>query len=370
MMKKITVIALILLAIFPLARTVYLQREHLLLPFDLKTIEYGYNLSHYAKPDGAWIADEILFAYASWKYINGDSPIMLNPENPPLGKYIVGLSIILFNNEKLPNLVFQFLSLYSLFILAKLILKSSALALIPPVLLSWEKLFLEQLIFVPLFETFSFTFLCLTIYFYLLGSKKNKYFILSSVFLGLLWATRPWMATVPLILSFTLHSFLVEKNISKLVRWIAAIPVAVVVLLASYHRLLISGASVYKVLSVQKWILWYHQSRLINIGTVWPLLYLNRWYVWWGDQPFIPMPQWNVLWPMFTTLALFLVVLIIFKKIKYEPAVLLIIFWVLSYLIFLSIGNVSSRYIIYLAPFCYILGIYLLKQLYLNLNDS
>ena len=366
---------LLLLVIFPLGRTIRQKWDDYFLPFDRERTQGFYEISQYVKEkDAAWIADEILFAYAGWHYVNGGNPILVNPENPPLGKYLVGLSIKFFDNEKIPSLVFAPLSLFSLYLLSRLFLKKNWLALFPVAIFGWGKLFQEQLIYLPLFETFALTLLCFAFYFFIKAQDQKNYFFLSSFFLGTLWATRPWMATAPLLASWGAY-LLIRKETEKIISWLISLPVALVVLLLSYTRLFWEGWSIYKVLSVQKWILWYHQSRLIKFGTVWPFIYLKRWYVWWGDKPYLPVDQWNLFWPIFTTLALIfsgLVFLKIFglkkkwlKNFKFDKRITVLCLWVIFYLAFLSIGNINSRYVFYLLPFCYLLGVYFLREIWI-----
>ena len=364
---------MVLLIFSPFLRVVYQNWSKYMAPFDLPLTKTFYENSVYVKEKGgAWIADEILFAYAGWNYINGGSPILINPENPPLGKYLVGLSVKFFHNEKIPSLIFGFLSLFSFFLLGQLFFKETWLALLPVAIFSWERLFQEQLIFLPLLETFALTFLNFSLYFFVKAKKESRYFLASSFFLGALWATRPWMATVPLLAAWLV--FLVfQKDRQKIISWVASLLVSVLVLLASYARLLAEGWSIYKVLSIQKWILWYHQSRLIEFGSVWPLIYLNHWYVWWGDKPYLPMVQWNPFWPIVTTLALIFSVLVFLKtaglakarlkNFEFDRKITILCLWVVFYLAFLSIGNISSRCLFYLLPYGYLLGIYFLKSL-------
>jgi len=198
MRQKVLFFLLLLLTIFPIGRIVWQKWDYYFSPFDLKRTHGLYNISQYVKEEGAsWIADEILFSYAGWYYVNGGSPILVNPENPPLGKYIVGFSIRLLNNEKFPSLIFGFLSLFSLFLLSRQFLKWSWLAFLPVVIFAWGKLFQEQWLYVPLFELFALTFLNFAFYFFIKAQSDKKYFWLSSFFLGVLWSIRPWMATVP-----------------------------------------------------------------------------------------------------------------------------------------------------------------------------
>lgn len=374
-MKKILSLLIIAIIFFPLARAVSQYRELCFSPFDLELMRESYGRSQYVRKDPAgWLPDEFLYAYAGWYYVNGGSPIIVNPENPPLGKYIVGISISLFNHDKIPGFIFGFLSLFSLFLLCRLFLKENWLALLPLAIFAWGKLFQEQLIHLPLFETFALTFLNLAFYFFLRGLEKDAYFWLSSFFLGALWATKPWMLTIPLMAAWPIYLLLVERKFIKLAHWLISLPMAVVVLLWSYLRLAVEGWGPYKILSVQKWIFWYHRSKLIKFGSVWPFIYLRRWHVWWGDQPIMPVSQWNIFWPIFITLALIFSILVLAKtfglkkkwlaKFKFDKKITVLCLWVVFYLTFLSFGDITSRYLFYLLPYCYLLGVYFLIGLW------
>lgn len=373
MKSKIFTLFCLFLIFFPLARTVKTQWVYYKKPFDVERVKELYSISQYVRTSkAAWIADEFLYSYAAWYYINGGNPILVNPETPPLAKYLIGFSIKYFNNEKIPSVLFGFLSLFTLYLIARLFFKEAWIALLPVAFFVWEKLFLQQLEYLPLLEIFALTFLNLAIYFFIKAQDKNGYFFLANFFLGVLWATRPWMATVPLVASWAVY-FLLEKDYHKLFLWLVSTPAAFIPLLFSYSKLFIEGWSLYKVLSVQKWILWYHSSRLINFGSIWPFIYLKRWYVWWGDQPYVQVDQWNIFWPIFTTLALILALIVLFNKLrlkikflpflKFDKKVIPISLWVLFYLCFLSVGNINTRYFFYLLPYCYLSGVLFLKLL-------
>lgn len=369
-MKRFITYLFLFLTFFPLVKISWEKKDYYSAPFDLELAKKAYGISQYVRgKDAAWIADEVLYAYAGWYYINGGSPILVNPEIPPLVKYITGASIKFFNNEKIPSLIFSFLSIFSIFLLTKIFLKSTYLALLPAGLFSWGKLFQEQLLFIPLLETFALTFLTLAFYFFIKAQDRKIYFWVASFFLGTLWTTRPWMATVPLVAAWFIY-LLLKRDFKILKYWILTLTVAVVVLLLNYWRLFLEGWGIYKILSIQKWILWYHQSRLINFGTVWEFIYLGKWRVWWGDEPYLPVNQWTLIWPILTTLALIFSVIILAKSfglrkkwvnaLKFNAKATVLSFWIVFYLIFLSFGNINSRYVFYLIPYCYILGFYFL----------
>lgn len=369
-MKKILAFLLLLLILFPLARIVGQNWDYYWSPFKPEEAKNAYEISQYVREENvSWIPDELHFLYASWYYLEGGNPILVNPDYPPLGKYFVAFSIKFLNNEKMPTLFFAFLSLFSFFLLAKTFLRENWLALLPVVLLAWERLFQEQLKYLPLFEIFAFALLNLALYFFIKAEKENLYFAVASLFLGILWAIKPWMLTIPLIASWAVYLIL-ERRFKKLIFWLVSLPIAVAVLLFSYLKLLLEGWSFYKVLSVQKWILWYHRSKLIKLGSVWPFLYLKRWYVWWGEKPYLAVDQWNIFWPIFTTLALIFSILVLLKMLGFEKGwikrfnfnrrISLVALWVIFDLMFLSVGNINVRYVFYLLPFCYLLGIYFL----------
>lgn len=375
MRQKVLFFLLLLLVIFPIGRVVWQKWEYYLSPFDLELMKASYERSQYVREDPeGWLPDEFHFAYASWYYINGGNPILVNPDYPPLGKYIIGASIKLFNNEKIPTLFFAFLSLFSLFLVSKTFFGENWLALLPVVLFASGKLFQEQLLYLPLFEIFTLAFLNLAFYFFIKAESESRHFLLANLFLGLLWATKPWMLTVPLMASWLAYLSLIKKDLRKTAFWLVSLPVAVTVLVISYFKLFLEGWSLYKVLSVQKWILWYHRSKLIKFGSIWPFIYLKRWYVWWGDKPYLPIVQWNIFWPVFTSLALIFSILTFLKtfglkkkwlkKFQFDKRITSLCLWVVFYLVFFSVGNVSVRYVFYLLPFCYLLGIYFLRKIW------
>src|SRR5579872_6431708 len=44
------------------------------------------------------IPDEIVNSYAAGAYIHGIAPELIAPDTPPLGRYLIGISAILFDN--------------------------------------------------------------------------------------------------------------------------------------------------------------------------------------------------------------------------------------------------------------------------------
>jgi len=90
-----------------------------------------------------FIGDNDVYTYAGWKYVHGASPDEINFEHPPLAKYLIGLSAVVFNN---PNVMGAALGVFSLLILyefSKKTLGRSLFALVPVFMLSLERLFIS-----------------------------------------------------------------------------------------------------------------------------------------------------------------------------------------------------------------------------------
>lgn len=80
------------------------------------------------------ISDSELYSYVGYRYMQGENPSLLNPEHPPLGKYLIGISILLFNNENVILLIIGFLCLILVFLITYLIshsLFSSSISTFP-----------------------------------------------------------------------------------------------------------------------------------------------------------------------------------------------------------------------------------------------
>ena len=67
--------------------------------YDLNYLEDFYNNSQWVVPQSPRImGDGELYSYAAGTLLQGDDPFRVNPETPPLGKYIYSLSILIFSN--------------------------------------------------------------------------------------------------------------------------------------------------------------------------------------------------------------------------------------------------------------------------------
>lgn len=311
-----------------------------------------------------FLPDEILYSYISGALIKGQSPIFLNPEVPPFGTYIIGLSTLIFSNEYDIIIIFAMLSLLLLFLIGKQVFADSLLALIAPTLFSLEPIFKNQLIYIPLLDIMQLVFL-LTI-FYLFNkailTKRNQlvYFISIGVFLGFFIATK-FFGTGAAVIGALALPLLFHCDKKRLLLLLLTIPLSIVILYANYFQVLLHGYPFKKFLGIQKWIYLYNSGHLYNPFSVWPLLYFNKWYLWFGKVKVTTDSQWLFTWPILTSISLISILLVFLKKNK---AIEVLAAWIVVYLCLLSFVGISSRYFVILIPMMYIVAVYFFQQLW------
>lgn len=321
--------------------------------------------SIYKDKHGGFVPDEILYSYIGGALVRGKSPIFLNPEVPPFGTYIIGLSTVVFNNQHIIMVIFAALSLFMMFMVGKQIYPSKLIALISPLLLSFEPIFKNQLIYTPLLDIIQLTIL-LTI-FYLLNKSmqtKNKflfYIVLVNIFLGFFISTKFFGTGVTVVVAI-LAPFFIHKEWKRFAMALLTMPIAVIILYANYFKVLIDGYPLNRFLGIQKWIFMYNKGHLMKPLSVWPLLFVNKWYLSYGKQLVSSDSQWLISWPIITVVS-FIAALVHFLKRISKREVEPLFFWAASYLLLMSFVDASARYFVILIPVLYIIAVYGIVQL-------
>lgn len=363
--KRVIIFLIILVIIFNLSFAIY-ARPDKYFSFNFwnryPALKQAYLDSQYVnKHPKGWIPDEVVNSYAGGAYIKGTSPILIAPDTPPLGRYIIGLSEIIFNNENILPFLLTLGSLYMLYLVGMQSLSKPLLALIAPLLTSFEPLFSNQLIYAPLLDVMQLFFLLCSFYFFNKGvSTKTKeiiYFCIASIFLGFFISTKFYITGITIIAAWVL-TLLFLKRIKDTFILLITLPLAIFILLLSYVRVLFDHYTILKFLGIQKYVFLYHKSQLIYPFSVWDLLLFNKWHVWWGNIPILSDSQWRPTWPVLTVITFITALLMKLKKINFSFSLISLILWAISYLLFFSVGQIASRYFIILIPVLYIIAVY------------
>ncbi|HSA84249.1 MAG TPA: hypothetical protein VLF20_05215 [Patescibacteria group bacterium] len=299
------------------------------------------------------LGDDGLYTYAGWQYIHGADPTLLNAEIPPLGKYLIGLSILLFGNQNIFALVSGIFVLCAFFVLNKYILKDNLLAFLPVALLSFDPLFYTQLR-APFLDLLYLGFLVMTFYFFL----KEKFF-LAALFLGMMMATKSSISTL-VIVSITMGSFLLYmKHTDQIKKFMLSLSVSVLVFLVTYSVYFFKGHSLIEFLKVQKWIFhFYANGTRGDPSAPFQMLLMGNFPTWWGET--LRVPEWSVLWTIGLLCSVYYIYRV-FRKRSLYPSVLLGI-WVVVYLLFLAAIPTWPRYLLLVLPFMYTLCVWVLTK--------
>jgi|GEM_PF-987333 len=332
-------------------------------------LETIYKNSQYVNKNAKdWIPDEIVNSYAGGAYIKGINPILIAPDTPPLGRYLIGASSFLFNNENIIILFCGLLILTFMYLLGVQVLDNKTLSLLAVLLISLEPIFKNQFVYVPLLDIIQLSFLLPSFYFFNKGLRKEGkiqlfLFFLASVFLGFFISTKFFITGITIIFSWYIV-LLLNKLKKGLINLTFVLPIAFLILLLSYIRVFSFGYDLKKFLGIQKWVFLYHKSQLILPFSVWPLILFNRWYVWYGDKPIISDFQWRISWPIIFIFSLITIILVLLKKIPRKIEMETLGIWVILYVLFFSFGQITSRYLVIYIPILYIISLYGIKSLY------
>jgi len=130
--------------------------------------EYSNNLAGKPLSLERMFSDDKLYSALGWLYIHGAVPEM--SAHPPLAMYMIGLSEILFTNPVVLGTIFSILTLVLVFLTSKKVVDTFPFALLPVLILSLDKLYIQ-------FSSFAFldvyaAFFAVLAVFLLLSEKR------------------------------------------------------------------------------------------------------------------------------------------------------------------------------------------------------
>jgi len=378
LLSKIIFIILLVIIFFNVGSTVWnLRTKYFSTDYwqRFPSLEKIYLSSQYVnKHPLGWAPDEIIESYAGGAFIRGINPVYVLPDTPPLGKYLIGLSAVLFNNETTVILLCVILSLILLYILSYQVMSSKFLALAPPFLLSFEPIFKNQLIYSPLLDIIQLVFLLSAFILFnkaLVSKKPLLFLLLANVFVGMFISTKFFITGLTIIAAFYLV-LLIKRDKKRLMELTLTVPVSVIILLLSYIRVFAFGYAFNKFLGIQKWVFLYHKSQLILPFSIWPLILLNKWYVWFGNKPVISDSQWFITWPVITLATLITGIAGMLRRVRLNENTWVLIAWVIFYFGIFSFGQITSRYFVILIPVLYVIAFYgavkVVRKIFLHEN--
>jgi len=374
-MKKLSILTSIILFLLIVVNLAFFIKSHLAIytyPINPAFLEKLYGQSQYVRMDPISILpDETVYAYASWRYMHGENPAMFNADQPPLGKYFIGLSEIYFNNERLTGPVFNVLSLVALFVLSCLVLKDYFWSIILVTFFSFEKLFTVQMLYAPLLDNIQLFFILLSFIFYILSLKKPRALLVAMLMLGFVMSVKFWVTGVVIYVIWLIHKIF-AKNIKGLLRFLVTSPLIIFSMLLVYLPSFLQGDSLRRFFGVQKYIFEFHRAKIhMDPVAVWDLLFFNRWHVPW-EGVIKQSVDWQWTWPLITAFSLITAAIVCRQKISkgLTSEIGVVVIWLVAYFFLLLVGAVVPRYLLPVMPAMYILSFWLIKEFLARIHRS
>lgn len=345
---------------------IYRFHQNFTSKFNPAELNYLYQNSQFSlNPDDQKfiIRDQDLYAYAGWFYLTTGKIETINIEHPPLGKYLIGLSILIFDNQNLIQIPFGLAFLCLSFLLAQKILKNIYLAVLVPLGLLFEKLFIQQ-ITLSLLDLFQATMIILFILLAMSAKTKFKIVLLGLV-LGSVASIKFPITPIILGISYFIYLyFLREKN--KIFKTFIILVIGICFYLSIYAPVLIQN-SPQGFIDLQIKALKIHLSHLPNYPKFVPLriMVLNQWPVWWDFQsPIHKVEERNFFWFFFAFSTI--ISPLFYKNISKNNLLFFLFSW--SYFIFINFRLFFPTYLFLLLPFLYIILFWELKLIFISLK--
>lgn len=291
------------------------------------------------------VSDSFLYSYVGYRYINGANPSLLNPEHPPLAKYLIGLSIRMFGNEHSIGIAIALISLALVAVISYQITGSLLSAGVSFFLTSIFPLFMDQVTHGPQLELYQLFFFLLVIHFLLMWQKKKRSSLLigAGICFGLLLSIKTFLPFFVLFSVWMLISFWKQWKVILLVGI-----VGLVTFILTYYQYFAMGGTLRTFLGLQKYIVTFYGHSSIPLfefaGNYLRLIFTGSWKFWDLNRSVSSYEQWNILWPILFFIGMMGLKL---QWHKHKRSHMLILF-VILYNIFVFIVPIFPRYLLLL----------------------
>ncbi|HEV2339163.1 MAG TPA: glycosyltransferase family 39 protein [Patescibacteria group bacterium] len=347
--EKIASFVLSLFILLQLGQIIFSQRSLLFSKYDGLYWKDRVEHSQWVLPlSQRTVGDDGLFAYVGYTLVHGADPSQFNPETGPLGKYLLGFSILLFGNPYYATLFLGIGSIILLFLIGKTVSGKSMVGLFATFLLASDPLFASQLVSSSL-DIMQVFFLLLSIWTFLKSLSASQYFsLLSGISLGL-FSTIKFPILSPIL--FFLFAFAYYKK-HKLFPFLLLCLGCITGFLFPYGRYFALGYSIKDFLKLQKYIIaFYAKSHLpVHHKALFDIFFLGK-FPDISNGVLTVIQEWWIIWPISIIVSIFGMINI---WITHHSLVkkMLTLYVIAAIFLFLFIP-VYTRYILLVLPFLY-----------------
>lgn len=353
-MKRIDWIRVFFLIVFYLSILFIFHREIFTYRFDTGLVDRylrSQDITHDV-PGRVFLSDSDIHIASGYLYIKGNDPVQYNFQHPPLMKYLFGLSIVLFHNPYVVQVMMGCLLIAATYMLAIKMFHHAVTATVAALLLTIDPLFL-YLSGQALLDLGQSVILLLYIYSILYLRKK---YIVQGIFLGLFAASKFWAPVLLFVPLFMMYAW--YKKQLNIKYFISHLIIACFVFSLMYFKTFIDHRGVFNIvffeLKTVKY--WLNHSVASQFGASLFLFFTGFMQSWWGKKSIAHSDTWSILWPASLIVLLGSAYTFVRKRIINEQALLTII--PILYLCYLGAQAPFTRYFILILPLTYILFVH------------
>lgn len=293
-------ILLLILTVASLLFHTWQHRERYLRPYDYEYFGKLYSESQYVKGElsQGGIGDDGLYAFAGYYYIKGGDISQVSFESPPLAKYLIGLSIVLFGNELIINIFYAIWLLIVVYFLAFSLSQNPLISALATFIVGIDRLITGHFIISLLDLPMTVLFLS-GVYLYVLAAQSTRprwLFFLSSLSFALSFVTRffPILPVLLVVLSLGLLKKGKDYYLPFIVYNIFLLPV---IYLLSHFVYFYYHPSLIDFLRYQWWIINWRLGDPFAPGNILTTIFYGQYRSWWTDE-WIYAKEWTVLMPI------------------------------------------------------------------------
>jgi len=202
------------------------------------------------------MADNELYALAGWDYVHGLSPEKINFEHPPLAKYLIGFSELIFGSQIVLSIIFGVATLLVTFLIARRLLQSHY-ALLPTFFLGFDSMFV-QFSAASLLDVYCTFFATLYVLVFVFFRRSHWAWIPLGFILGLTASTK-WTGifVFPAILLFAAY----QRDKESIALLLLSLPIAILTYTGTYAVYFLNGHSIQDFVGLQM-DMWRFQENL------------------------------------------------------------------------------------------------------------
>ncbi len=360
-MLRTPVAALLLLTVLWIGTGVWANRVRFTTGFDEAYWKERYEQSQWKIPmSDRTIGDDGLYLYEGYRLIRGDDPTTVNAEMPPLGKYLIGISIRLFGNGHIYGLALYTGTLFLTYLLTRTLTRHTAIALGATLLLAADPLFSGQQTLTMMDSLQAFL---LTAYLLILvraGAKPSARVAGSAgVLLGLFSGAKIALLAPVLCMAGLYVLFRGTDRIKSLMAFCAGILAGYALPYVPYF---IRGHTLTEFLRLQKWIasFYLHSDLTPTWGSALTAV-TGGWYRNIYSHAWVRTPEWSPLWlpALISSVFSFLIV----RRHKDRTGVAALAAITAMSFTALTVIPFWVRYLVAILPLLYVCGAFILSRL-------